>query len=89
MVRAPLPNMVRSSHECNTDHNNLVYKTFNTERVMRWRLLIKEYGPELCYIKGKDNIVADVLSRYDMKEQEFSVDAFAFNYEVKAMDPIG
>ena len=47
---------------------SMVYKTFNTERVMRWRLLIEEYGPELRYIKGKDNIVADVLSRYDMKE---------------------
>ena len=24
-----------------TDHKNLVYKTFNTERVMRWRLIVK------------------------------------------------
>ena len=71
-----------------TDHKNLVYKTFNTERVMRWRLLIEEYGPELHYIKGEDNIVADVLSRYNMKEQEFSLDAFAFDYEVTAMDPM-
>ena len=23
-----------------TDHKNLVYKTFNTERVMRWRLIV-------------------------------------------------
>ena len=45
-----------------TDHKNLVYKTFNTERVMRWRLLIEEFGPELCYIKGEQNIVANVLS---------------------------
>ncbi len=36
-------------------------KTF--QRVMRWRLLLKEYGPEIVYIKGKSNIVADVLSR--------------------------
>ena len=35
-----------------TDHKNLVYKAFNTERVMRWRLLIEEYGPELRYIKA-------------------------------------
>ena len=62
-----------------TDHKNLVYKTFNTERVMRWRLLIEEFGPELRYIKGEHNIVADVLSRLDLKEEEFSLDAFAFN----------
>ena len=42
-----------------TDHQNLVYKTFNTERVMRWRLLIEEFGPKLTYIKGASNVVAD------------------------------
>jgi RNase H-like domain found in reverse transcriptase/Reverse transcriptase (RNA-dependent DNA polymerase)/Retroviral aspartyl protease len=29
-----------------TDHQNLTYKNFNTERVMRWRLIIEEFGPE-------------------------------------------
>ena len=62
-----------------TDHKNLVYKAFNTERVMRWRLLIEEYGPELRYIKSELNIVADVLSRLDLKEEEFSLDAFAID----------
>ena len=33
-----------------TDHKNLVYKTFNTERVMRWRLIIEECGPK-CWIR--------------------------------------
>ena len=46
-----------------TNHKNLVYKTFNTERVMRWRLIIKEHGPKLTYIKGASNNVADALSR--------------------------
>ena len=45
-----------------TDQKNLVYKHFNTERVMRWRLLLEEFGPKLVYIKGEDNIVADALS---------------------------
>ena len=38
-----------------TDHKNLVYKHFNTERVMRWRLLLEEFGPQLTYIKGANN----------------------------------
>ena len=31
---------------------------------MRWILLLEEYGPEVKYIKGTKNIVADALSRY-------------------------
>ena len=60
-----------------TDHKNLVYKTFNTERVMRWRLIIEEYGPKLTYIKGESNVVADALSRMRLSEKDFSEEAFA------------
>ena len=57
-----------------TDHKNLTYKQFNTDRVMRWRLIIEEFSPELVYIQGERNIVADALSRLDIvdKEYEFS-----------------
>ena len=49
-----------------TDHKNLCYKNFNTNRVMRWRLLLEEYGPTFEYIKGENNVVADALSRLDL-----------------------
>ena len=52
-----------------TDHKNLTCKNFNTERVMRWRLILEEFGPELHYIKGENNIVADALSRLDMVKE--------------------
>ena len=29
---------------------------------MRWRLFIEEYSPDLRYIKGEKNVVADALS---------------------------
>ena len=29
---------------------------------MRWRLILEEFGPELKYIKGENNVVADSLS---------------------------
>ena len=32
---------------------------------MRWRLLLEEFGPELKYIKGENNVVADSLSRLE------------------------
>ena len=32
---------------------------------MRWRLILEEFGPELKYIKGENNLVADALSRLE------------------------
>ena len=61
-----------------TDHKNLTYKNFNTERVMRWRLVLEEFGPDLQYIKGERNVVADALSRLEIDdEQEISTSANA------------
>lgn len=58
-----------------TDHQNLTYQHFNTERVMRWRLILEEYGPELRYIKGTQNVVADALSRLEMmSDDEFQTE---------------
>ena len=48
---------------------------------MRWRLIIEEFGPDLKYIKGEHNVVADVLSRMNLSETEFSMDAFVFDEE--------
>ena len=48
-----------------TDHKNLTYKSFNTDRVLRWRLVLEEFSPELVYIKGENNVIADALSRLD------------------------
>ena len=31
------------------------------ECIMRWRLLIEDFGPEFLYIKGENNITADAL----------------------------
>ena len=36
---------------------------------MRWRLYIEEYSPDLKYIKGELNVVADTLSRLEMDEK--------------------
>jgi RNase H-like domain found in reverse transcriptase len=45
-----------------TDHQYLTYKNFNTERVIRWRLILEEYGPEIIYVPGYTIVIADALS---------------------------
>ena len=32
---------------------------------MRWLLILEEFGPELKYIKGENNVVAETLSRLE------------------------
>jgi len=47
-----------------TDHQNLVYiDAGSSAKVKRWKLMIQEFNFSIEHIPGKDNIVADVLSR--------------------------
>jgi len=53
-----------------TDHKNLTHpaSTHTSDRVLRQRLLLEEYGADLQYIQGERNIVADALSRLPSQE---------------------
>ncbi len=44
---------------------------------MCWRLLLEEYGPEIVYIKGPKNVVADALSRLP-KQGDIVEDVLSF-----------
>ena len=59
-----------------TDHENLTYKKFNSDRVMRWRLYIEEYSQDLQYIKGENNVIADALSRLDCEDTTPQMEAY-------------
>ena len=55
---------------------------FNIERVIRWRLLLKEFGPELKYIIGENNVVADALSCLEMSDnQEIIIISELYGYD--------
>ena len=78
-----------------TDHENLTQKKFNSDRVMRWRLYIEEYSPDLQYIQGDKNVVADTLSKLDMGNpkpeealitKEMRSDWYCFTQEEKNFD---
>jgi hypothetical protein len=38
---------------------------YTSDRVYRWRLLLEEFGPDIVWIKGVHNTVADAISRLD------------------------
>ena len=48
-----------------TDHKNLTHDmtTFNTQRVLRWRLQLEEFKPIFLFKTGTSNVLADALSR--------------------------
>ena len=37
---------------------------------MHWSLMLEEFGPELKYIKGENNVVADALSSLKMSDNQ-------------------
>jgi hypothetical protein len=47
-----------------TDHKNLTRDALGltSDRVYPWWLLLEEYAPEIIYIKGIHNTVADAIS---------------------------
>ena len=53
-----------------TDHKNIIYGNLSNDRIARWRLLLEEFGPTYQHMAGKDNIVADALSRLDATFQD-------------------
>ena len=53
-----------------TDNKNLTHQFFNTELVMRWRLILEEFGPELKYIKGENNVVANTISLIEISDNQ-------------------
>eukprot|EP00957_Ditylum_brightwellii_P100715 7675981-Ditylum_brightwellii.AAC.1 len=61
--------------------------------VMRWQLLMKKFGPEINYIKGKANFVANAISKlnYSGNSQDSSanpiVDLFVQEEEEEELFP--
>jgi hypothetical protein len=67
------PYLFQSDFTVRTDHKGLLTWLrckSHTGRLARWALALAEYGEfQVEYIKGKDNIVADYLSRHPGEDQ--------------------
>ena len=60
LTSSSLPMVVYSDHNPLTFINNMKN---NNQRLMRWCLMLQEFNIDIKHIKGKDNIIADALSR--------------------------
>jgi hypothetical protein len=50
-----------------SDHKNLTRDAIGltSDRIYHWRLLLEEYAPQIIYIKGINNTVADAILQLD------------------------
>ena len=55
--------MENQSHFSVEDCQNCKATLSESQRVMRWRLILEEFGPNILHIAGVENIIADSLSR--------------------------
>jgi hypothetical protein len=81
-----------------TDHENLIHDDLKSERVLCWRLLMEEHGPDIHCVKGPETIVADALGRlpaandpekpHVMPSREELADCFAEDVEENWSFPV-
>ena len=62
--------MIRSQDlTVHTDYLNLPYQSMPSQRMVRWRLMLKEWHPRIKHVTGVDNNEADALSRLDILDK--------------------
>ncbi len=53
-----------------TDHLNLLYDKLASNRLIRWRMMLEEFGPRVEHVAGTKNVIADALSRLEITHKE-------------------
>ena len=58
------------------------FKIFNTDIVLRLRLILEEYGPDIEYIKGENNIVACGISIIPFNVNQETTQKYTYQKEI-------
>jgi len=69
-----------------TDHKNLTRDGLGltSNRITRWRILLEEYAPEIIYIKGIHNTVADAISQLEYDPKLNSTNEYNYAMHVRS-----
>ena len=68
------------------DHKNPLSNATVNNRMFRWKQKIQEFGPIIKYIKGRNNVEADALSRLLMDEN--AIEAVLNHPPLKPRNPL-
>jgi hypothetical protein len=60
--------LVGAELHIHTDHKNILNIKDSSQRRLQWISYVDEYGPELHYVEGSANVVADTFSRLSQKD---------------------
>ena len=55
-----------------TNYENLTCKFSDTDRLLRWRLILEYYGLDIEYIQGGKGIVTNALSKFPISGNQES-----------------
>ena len=56
-----------------TGHLNLLYQKLPNQRMIRQRLLLEDFHPQVKHIAGQKNLLADALSQLEMKHKSHDI----------------
>ena len=61
--------------EVHADHKKIMHKTtlMASDFLMRWGLILEDYGPGMHYVPGPESIVVDDMSRIPMIDNDAEV----------------
>ena len=84
------PYLLGSKFTIMTDHkplSHLFTSEMHNARVQRWAIILDEYGADVSYVKGSENVIADALSRLGPPEVEIGEGSGLMTRESSIMDP--
>ena len=64
------------------DNKNLTCENFYADRVLRWRLILEDYDPDIKYIRFVIKIIANALSLFTLNGNKDTTQKSTYKKEI-------